>query len=221
MIVWVNSPGRIFWIFDWIIFARFMGKKLAKMANLRTWTKFSQNLSDNFFSNRTKWRLIMTSFCSRNAILIESPEGGQIGQKQWAKFRQSFKLYQISQKLCDEFSSYRTKWRLIMTACSSQNAILIESPEGGQIGQKWAKFRPFYKLCQISPKLSDEFSSYCTKWRLIMTACSSQNAILIESPESGQIGQKWAKFRQFYKLCLIPQKLSDVFFLIAPNEGSS
>ena len=104
---------------------------------------------------------------------------------------------------------------------STQNAILIESPEGGQMGQKWVKIRQFYKLCLISPKLSDEFSSYRSKCRLIITAFSSQNAILIELPKGGQIGQKWAKIRQFYKFCLISRKLSDEFLLITPYEGPS
>ena len=125
MIIWVNTPRRFFRIFDWIIFAQFMGKKWAKLANLRTWAKFSQKLSDKFFFNHTKWRLIMISFCSQNAILIESPEGGQIGQK-WAKICQFYKLCLFFQKLFDEFFSHCTKWRVIMTACSSWNTILIE-----------------------------------------------------------------------------------------------
>ena len=152
----------------------------------------------------------MTAFYSQNAILIESPEGGQMGQK-WAKIRQFYKLCLISPKLSDEFSSYHSKCRLIITAFSSQNAILIELPKGGQIGQKWAKIYQFYKLCLIAQKQSDEFSSYCSKCRLIITPFSNQNAILIESPEVGQIGQKWAKIRQFYKLCLISPKLSYEF----------
>ena len=166
-----------------------------------------QKLSDNFFSNCIKWRVIMTYLCSQNAILIESPEGGQIWQK-WAKIRQFYKLCLISQKLLDKFSSNHTKWRLIVSSFCSQNANLIESPEGGHIGQKWAKIRQFYKLCLISQKLFDKFFSNHTKWRLIMTSFSSQNAILIESRDGGQ---KWAKIRQFYKLCLISQKLSDKF----------
>jgi len=46
----------------------------------------------------------------------------------------------------------------------------------------------------------------------MMTPFSSGNAILIEMPEVGQIGQKAGKNGQFYKLCLISQKLSDEFF---------
>ena len=132
-----------------------------------------------------------------NGVIMDSNEMIIMSQLRHFPLHHIYKLCLISQKLSDEFSSYCTKWRVIMTACSSQNAILIELPESGQIGPKWAKFHQFYKLCPISQKISDEFSSYCTKWRVIMTAFSSQNAILIESPKGGQIGQKWAKFCQF------------------------
>ena len=87
-----------------------------------------------------------------------------------------------------------------MTAFSSENAILNWIVEGGQIGQIWAKFRQFYKLCLISQKLSDEFSFYRTKWRLIMTAFSSQNAILIGLPEGGQIWQKFGEISQILQI---------------------
>ena len=33
-----------------------------------------------------------------------------------------------------------------MTSFSSQNGILIELPEGGQVGQKWAKIRHFTNI---------------------------------------------------------------------------
>jgi len=50
----------------------------------------------------------------------------------------------------------------------------------------------------------------------MMTPFSSENAILIEMPEVGQIGQKTCKKAgkngQFYKPCLISQKLCDEFF---------
>ena len=117
-----------------------------------------------------------------------------------------------------KFSSYHTKWRFIMTAFPIQNAVLIKLPEGGQIGQKWAKFRQFYKLCLISQKLSDEFSSYHTKWRVIMTACSSQNAILIESPQGWQNGRNFANCTNFAKFL---KNYQMNFLLIAVTEGSS
>ena len=86
----------------------------------------------------------------------------------------------------------------------------------------WAKNGQFYNVCLISQNLSDEIFSNRTKWRPIITPFSGLNAILIESPEGGQIGQKWVKNGQFYKVCLISQKLCDEFiFLIESNEGSS
>jgi len=141
---------------------------------------------------------MLTAFYSENAILIESPEIGQIGRK-WAKKRAKIGRFtnflQFSQKPRGEFFFNRTKWSLIMIPISSENAILIESPEVGQIGQKVGKNRQFYKLCLISLKLCDEFFSNCIKWRFIMTPFSSAKAILIESLEVGQIGQKWPKKR--------------------------
>ena len=111
-----------------------------------------------------------------------------------------YKLCLISQKLSDNFSSYYTKWRPIMTPFFGENAILIESPEVGQIGQNWAKNGWFYKLCLISQKLSDNFSSNRTKWKPILTPFFSENAILIELPEIGRFGQNWVKNGRFYKL---------------------
>ena len=154
--------------------------------------------------------IIMKSFSSQNPILIESPEGGQIGQK-WAKIRQFYKLCLISQKVFGKVSSNHTRWRLTMTSFYSQSAILAESPKGGQIGQKFVKICQFYKLCLLPRKLFDKFSFHRTKWILIMISFSSQKAILIESPEGGQIGQKWSKVCQFYKLCLITGKPCDKF----------
>ena len=194
-----------------------MGKKLAKMANLRTWAKFSQKLSDKFFFNRTKWRLIMTSFCSQNAILIESPEGGQIGQK-WAKIRWFYKLCLISQKLFDKFSFNGTKWIFIMTTFSSQSAIVIELPEGGQIGQKFTDFTNFayfLKNCLM------KFFSNCTKWRLIITSFSCQKAILIESPKVGKLGKNRQKFINFTNFANFLKNCEMNFIQIASSEGSS
>ena len=113
-----------------------------------------------------------------------------------AKNGRFHKLCLISQKLPDNFSCNRTKWKPIMTPFSSENPILIESPEVGQIGQNRAKNGRFHKLCLISQKLSDNFSCNRTRWRPIMTPISCENAILIESPKVGanwaKLGQKWA-----------------------------
>ena len=177
------------------------GQKRAKIHQLYKHCLFSQKVFDEFYSNCTKWRPIMTSFSILNEILIESPKGGQIGQKQ-AKIHQFYKLCLFSLNLFDEFLSNCTNWRFIIIPFSVWNTILIESPEGGQIGQNWAKVHWFCKLCLFSQKLFDELFSHCTKWRLIIspTCTSIRKAILVESPGGGQIGQKWAKIHQFYKL---------------------
>jgi len=46
-----------------------------------------------------------------------------------------------------------------------------------------------------------------------MTPFSSANAVLIELPEVGQMGKKWAKNMKFYKFCIISQKLFNELFL--------
>ena len=95
-----------------------------------------------------------------------------------------------------------------MRSFSIPNAISIESPEGWQIGQKWAKFHQIYKFSLFSQKVFDVKLLNRIKWSTIIPPFSSLNAISIELPKGGQ---KWAKIHKFYKLCLFSQKLFDEF----------
>jgi len=60
----------------------------------------------------------------------------------------------------------------------------------------------------------------------MITPFSSENAILIEMPKVGQIGQKWPKkraktdnFTNFAYFLKNYQVCDEFFFQIAPNEG--
>ena len=61
--------------FDWIVLSWSkwpkIGRKMTKVAILRTLVQFSQKLFSNFFSYFRKWKPIMPSLHSPNAIFLE------------------------------------------------------------------------------------------------------------------------------------------------------
>ena len=137
-----------------------------------------------------------TLFQTKTPFCLNSPKMGKLGRN-GKKFANLSLLCLISWKLTGKFSFNHTKWIVILTSFSSQNAILIELPELRQIWQKWAKIHQFYKLWLISRIFCDKVSSNHSKWRLIWTLSPAKTSYWLNHPKVGKLGQNGRKFANF------------------------
>ena len=74
----------------------------------------------------------MASLSGAIAVFLESLEVGQMGLR-WPKIGLFSRKCQFSQKLSDNFFSFRIKRSIIMASLSGAIAVLLESLEVGQM----------------------------------------------------------------------------------------
>jgi len=162
-------------------------------------------------------------------LWLKCPKLGKLGKNGWRISKKlailqilpnfSKNVWCIFFKLSDQMKAHdytflQWKWHFDWNAQSWANL--------AKTCKKWANTDNFAN-CLISQKLSDEFFSNRTKWWLMMTPFCSENAILIEMPEVGQIVQKRAKMgknRQFFSMPDFSKTMWWFLFHIATNESS-